>query len=379
MDRKTRREFLEKSLLAAAAVPVAGMASCALDAPRMSSMSPNDTVRVAVIGVRGRGRSHIKGFKNQRNVEVAAICDADEGVIGDAMRSVPKAKYYKDIRKLLEDRSIDAVSIATPNHWHSLAAIWALQAGKHVYVEKPISHNVFEGRKVVEAARRYNRIVQHGTQSRSSLGTQKGIEFIRGGGLGRVKVAHALCFKWRPSIGKVDGPQKPPATCDYNLWTGPAEMQPLTRTQLHYDWHWVYNTGNGDIGNQGVHQMDIARWGLGKSGLPQTVQSLGGRFGYDDDGNTANTQLSLMDYGDSQILFEVRGLESERIGTTKVGVFFYCDEGVLLSNSYKKTAYPTRFECSAEQATQPPIESALNFAVPGRNPRDDPRHRAPPA
>ena len=331
MSNSTRREFL-LAAAAAAAVPMVPRPAYA----GAGRSSPSDAIRIAVIGVRGRGRAHIGAFKKSADAEVVAICDADEGVIAAAMKAVPKAKYYRDIRKLLEDESIDAVSIAMPNHWHSLATIWALEAGKHVYVEKPISHNVREGREVVDAVRDRELIVQHGTQARSAKATQDALEWLREGGLGKVKVAHALCYKRRETIGVVDGPQKPPATLDYDLWTGPAELEPLMRKNLHYDWHWVFNTGNGDIGNQGVHQMDIARWGLGRADFPRRVVSCGGRLGYDDDGNTPNTQVSLLDYGDQQLIFEVRGLKTEPYMSTSIGVIFQCDDGYLVSSSHNK-------------------------------------------
>lgn len=334
MRRTNRREFLGDSLLASAAAISAGMISAPLVARPARRAARNEVIRVGVIGVRGRGRGHIAGFLRSPDSEVAAICDPDEGVINLAMEAAPEAKYYRDIRDLLDDPNIDAVSIATPNHWHSLASIWAIQAGKHVYVEKPISHNVFEGGQVAAAAKKYGRIVQHGTQGRSHQATREGIAWMREGGLGKVLIARGLCYKRRQSIGKVTGPQKPPATLDYDLWTGPAEFGPLRRKNLHYDWHWVYNTGNGDIGNQGVHQMDIARWGLGQDALPTSVISCGGRLGYDDDGNTANTQIAVYDYGDSQAIFEVRGLPTDAYKTAHIGTIFHCEHGYVVSTSY---------------------------------------------
>ncbi len=337
MSDTSRRHFLGQSLLVAAmaaAGPAAPAFSRVLDGRRVS---PNERIRVGVIGVRGRGRAHIGGFKKSPDAEVVAICDCDEGVIGPAQKSVPEAEYYRDLRELLADDSIDAVSIATPNHWHSLAAIWALQAGKHVYVEKPVSHRVFEGRKLVEAAAKYGKVVQVGTQARSQPATREAMQWLLEGGLGRVQRAYGLCYKRRQSIGKVDGPQEPPATLDYELWTGPAPMKPLMRTNLHYDWHWDFDTGNGDIGNQGVHQMDIARWGLGLDRHPERVQAVGGRYGYVDDGNTPNTQLALLDYGDREVLFEVRGLETPAHPRgASIGVVFQGEEGYLVSASYEK-------------------------------------------
>ncbi|MHC5022786.1 MAG: Gfo/Idh/MocA family protein [Planctomycetota bacterium] len=337
MTQSNRREFLEQSLLtAAAAVTLPGMTGAVLaqDAARPAKRS--DVLRVGVVGVRGRGRGHIGAFKKSPDAEVVAICDPDSGVIGPAVEAVPNATYYEDIRRLLDDPTIDVISIATPNHWHALATIWALQAGKHVYVEKPISHNVAEGRAVVNAARRYGRLVQHGTQARSNVATRDAIAWLRAGGLGRVTRARGLCYKRRQSIGRVDGPQPPPATLDMDLWTGPARLEPLMRAELHYDWHWVFNTGNGDIGNQGVHQMDIARWGLGLDDFPQRIRSCGGRVGYVDDGETPNSQLVTYDYGEKQIIFEVRGLATDPYRTASIGVVFHGERGYMVSSSYAK-------------------------------------------
>ncbi len=350
MGNVTRRKFLEGSLAAtgaaAVSMPLTGALSGQADQvePVFPDLEPRDEpVRVGVIGVRGRGRGHVGAYKGSKKAEVVAICDADEAVIGGAMKAVPNAKYFKDLRNMLEDPNIDAVSIATPNHWHSLASIWALQAGKHVYVEKPLSHNIFEGRKLVEAAVENKRLVQHGTQSRSAKATRDAIAWMQAGHLGKVLIARALCYKRRGSIGKVKGPQKIPANCDYDLWTGPAEMRPLRRKKMHYDWHWDFNTGNGDLGNQGVHQMDIARWGLGAEGHPDRVMSCGGRLGYDDDGDTPNTLVTCMDYGEQKLIFEVRGLPTkaypsqERYKGAKIGVVFHCENGYLVIGSYAKS------------------------------------------
>ena len=332
---QTRREFFD-SLLAAAAVGATTLSARPLFARSPRRRSPNETIRVGVIGVRGRGRAHISAFKNMENVKVAALCDADSSVVDLAMRSVPDAKYYQDMRQMMDDDSIDVISIATPNHWHSLATIWALQAGKHVYVEKPLSHDVYEGRALVEIARRSGLVVQHGTQARSATATRDAMQFLHEGGIGEVSLARGLCYKRRNSIGKVDGPQTPPEDCDYKLWCGPAGMHPLTRKQLHYDWHWNFKTGNGDMGNQGVHQMDIARWGLGVDTLPTSIMSLGGRVGYVDDADTPNTQVSLFDYGDKQLIFEVRGLKTPAYKGASLGVVFEGETGYLVSASYNR-------------------------------------------
>jgi predicted dehydrogenase len=244
---------------------------------------------------------------------------------------------YTDLRKLLENPETDAVSIATPNHWHALAAIWAIQAGKDVYVEKPVSHEVWEGRQLVAAARHYQRIVQTGTQSRSSLAIAQAIRWLKEGNLGKIHCARALCYKRRRSIGKVDGPQPIPPSIDYNLWCGPAPNGPLRRQHLHYDWHWVWPTGNGDIGNQGIHQMDLARWILGETALSPRVLSLGGRLGYQDDGTTPNTQIALHDYPSAPLIFEVRGLPADttdqKMDTyhgASIAALAECEGGVLV-------------------------------------------------
>ena len=315
MSSTNRRKFLEQSLLATATGLAASLAPRHAIAQRKGRRSANEVIRVATIGVNGRGGSHVSGFKSLPNVEVAAICDCDEAVgrkkIAALEKSVDyKVKFYQDIRDLLNDETIDCVSVATPNHWHALAAIWAIQHGKHVYVEKPVSHNVSEGRRIVQAARKYDRCVQTGTQSRSTQGTVDAIEFMHGGGIGEVNLARGLCYKRRKSIGKV-GNYDVPASVDYNLWLGPAPDKSLNRERFHYDWHWQWDYGNGDLGNQGIHQMDIARWGLDVDNIGDGIVSYGGRFGYVDSGQTANTQVSIHSMGDKKLVFEVRGLAGE--------------------------------------------------------------------
>jgi predicted dehydrogenase len=340
----SRREFLIESAVGAAGLAglaVLGNPLLAAAEKAAKKADANDTLHVAVVGVNGRGMAHVGGFlQKSLNTVITHVCDADSAVIGSAMKKVEDAqkaapKYEQDFRRLLDDKSIDIISIATPNHWHALMAIWALQAGKHVYVEKPVSHNVSEGRRIVEAARHHNRICQAGTQSRSMSGMRESIDFVHNGGIGKVRLARGLCYKPRPSIGKVTGEQPLPTTCDYDLWCGPAAKLPLTRKKLHYDWHWVWNTGNGDLGNQGIHQMDIARWGLGKPELAKSVLSVGGRFGYVDDGETANTQVSVFDYGDAELIFEVRGLSTKDQFGAKIGVIFYGSDGYLVCPSYE--------------------------------------------
>src|SRR3989440_4042321 len=279
-----RREFLKTS---GKAITV-GAATLALGGKVLGA---NDRVRVAICGVRGRGNDHIKGFANVPNAEIAALCDVDESVLANRLGDVqklgkPKPKAYTDIRKLLEDKDIDAISIATPNHWHSLMGIWACQAGKDVYVEKPCSHNAFEGRQLVKAVKKYNRICQHGSQSRSNPGMIDAIQKVQNGTIGDVYLGRALCYKWRAAIGHTS--EEPvPAGVNYDLWTGPAPLKSFTRNRFHYNWHWIWDTGNGEVGNQAIHEIDIARWGLGVR-FPVQVSAMGGHFMFDDDQETPN-------------------------------------------------------------------------------------------
>src|SRR5437667_6487800 len=311
MKTMNRRSFLKSTALTAAAVSRPASSWARLP-------GANDEIRVAVVGFGGRGKDHISELRGlaKKNVRIVALCDVDKTILDAAVAQFSKrnekVEGFTDIRKLLELQDLDAVSIATPNHWHSLATILAVQAGKDVYVEKPVCHNVWEGSKMVEAARKHKRIVQAGTQSRSSQAIKEAIEWVRAGNLGKIVIARGLCYKPRTSIGKVDGPQPIPPGVDYDLWCGPAEKLPLMRKRLHYDWHWVWNTGNGDLGNQGIHQMDICRWFLGEMELAPYVISTGGRLGYVDDGETANTQIIYQGYEKAPLIFEVRGLPESK-------------------------------------------------------------------
>ena len=349
MDFFSRREFLERSAILAAAFAAGSRGAAAAEPEPTQKGSANDNLRVAVVGVHGRGMSHVNGFAGKNNCEVVTICDCDEGVVKKAMETVEKVqgaapKFEQDIRKMLDDKSIDIVSIATPNHWHALAAVWAMRAGKHVYCEKPATHNVHEGRLMVQAARKYKKVCQVGTQSRSTTGMKEAIQYLHDGKIGTVGLAYGTCYKPRPSIGKVPGPQEPPKTMDYDLWCGPAQViAPHRKTKfgtVHYDWHWTWEYGNGDFGNQGVHEADKARWGLNIPGLPNSVVSVGGRFGYVDDGETPNTMLSLYDYGKAQMLFEVRGLDTKDYKGAKVGNIWFGDKGYVVCPNYSSgTAY----------------------------------------
>ena len=331
-----------------------------LAAPFSRVRGANDTIRVCVVGINGRGGSHIGGFGDIEGVQVVALCDVDRKVLESKARAFEK-KYsrkpetYLDIRQMLENKNIDAISIATPNHWHSLATIWACQAGKDVYVEKPCSHNIFEGRKCVEAARKYNRIVQHGTQSRSSGGWAKQIAAVKSGKYGKLLVSKGAASKGsgtgRWSIG-FKPIQEPPESLDYNIWLGPAQEQPYHENLVHYNWHWFWPTGNGEIGNQGVHQMDIARWAIDDEGLPRSVISMGGRWvnsteghpPFTDQAETPNCQLTVMDFGGPLLVFEVIGLVDKpgldgKKYPNNVGNEFYLEEGVIKEDEDRKTKF----------------------------------------
>ena len=347
-----RRRFLQNSAALAAslsAFELASSRSLAADGPdevkakakEGKKVGPNDQIRVAIIGVnglKGRGMEHVGSYLKLKDARITTLCDVDKNNVGPATKAIgavygSEPKYVQDLRKVFDDPEVDVVSIATPNHWHSLATIWACQAGKDVYVEKPVSHNIFEGRKAVEAARKYQKIVQTGTQCRSHKGIQDAMEFLHSGKLGQIFMAKGLCYKTRNSIGhKPEGPV--PDGLDYDLWTGPAELRPFNPNRLHYNWHWMWNTGNGDLGNQGIHQMDLARWGLGKNQFPNTVMASGGRYGYKDDGETPNTQSVAFEFDDALLQFEVRGLATNDELGVRVGDIFYGTEGVLAITSY---------------------------------------------
>ena len=307
----------------------------------------NDRVRVACIGIGGRGKDHIGGYSKLDNVEIAAICDVDDSHIAKGLGQIealgkPKPQTYKDIRKLLEDKTIDAISISTPNHWHTLMAVWGCQAGKDVYVEKPCAHNMFEAKQVVAAARKYNRMVQQGSQIRSSRAVQEAVQKMRDGLIGDVYMARGLCFKYRNTIGRTPVSDVPQGV-DYDLWTGPAPKRPFTHNRFHYNWHWFWDTGNGDLGNQGIHEVDIARWGLGVR-YPVKVSAIGGHFMFDDDQETPNTLNCAYEFNENgkrkMMEFEVRHWMSNGEGTVRergnnaIGNLFYGSKGYLNVDSY---------------------------------------------
>ncbi|MGD1069877.1 MAG: Gfo/Idh/MocA family oxidoreductase [Bryobacteraceae bacterium] len=318
-----------------------------------AAASPNDTIRIATVGLRSRGKSHLQAFTSLPKVDLVAICDVDNDVLGKASAFVESKRgkapaTYTDLRKLLEDKSIDAISIATPNHQHTIQAIWAMQAGKDVYVEKPCSHDMFETRQIVAAARKYNRIVQMGSQSRSNIALQEAMQKMKEGLIGDVYHARGLCYKWRDTIGRKPD-EAVPAGVDYDLWLGPAPQRAFSQNRFHYNWHWNWDYGNGDIGNQGIHEMDIARWGLGVK-YPTRVSAIGGHFMFDDDQQTPNTLAVAYEFDEAgkkkMMTFEVRHWMTNHEAdihefdtSTKsntIGNLFYGSNGYLAIDGYTK-------------------------------------------
>lgn len=337
MSNINRREMLKMSLpatIGAFAIPTI--------IPN-TAFGANDRLRIAVIGVNGRGKDHINGFMALPNVEIATFCDVDKVVSSNAAKEFEK-KYNKkvateqDLRKVFDDNNIDAVSVATPNHWHALAAVWACQAGKDVYLEKPISHDFNEGQKIIAAAKKYNRIVQHGVQRRSSKAIKEAVQHLRNGLIGNVYMARGINYKWRPSLGKLENSPVPDGL-DWNLWQGPAEARPFSKNYVHYNWHWHWNYGNGEIGNQGIHELDMALWGM-DLGFPEEITSAGGRYLWDDCRETPEVLTTTFNYPKQKkiIEFEVRPWMSNKEDGVEVGNIFYGDKGYMVVpnyNSYK--------------------------------------------
>jgi predicted dehydrogenase len=358
--QRTRRQFLQNSLFAAAAA-VAPTAPVFSERAAAQGTSPNDKLLCAVIGCNGRGGDHIGAYARRKDVEIAYIVDIDQKVGEKACAKIEKdtgrrPKWVKDMRTVFDDKSVHFISTATPNHWHALCGVWAMQAGKDAYIEKPISHDIPEGAALVAAAKKYGRICQVGTQCRSNPALKNAMQFLADGGIGQVNFARGLCYKRRKSIGPL-GDYPIPLEADFDLWSGPAPFTSpkLTRPSFHYDWHWQRLYGNGDSGNQGPHQTDIARWGLGINRHPNSVIAYGGRLGYQaerddpnyvDAGDTPNTEIAIYDYGDKCMVFETRGLSVDNsadieIATmfdstkgNKIGVIFYGSDGYLVQREY---------------------------------------------
>jgi len=323
MSESTRRRFLVNT--------AAGVASTAAIASATSrAAGANKRVRVGVIGCGGQGRVHIRSLVSLDDVELVYVCDVDSDHLAKAVAESgeAKAKGVDDLRTILDDRSIDAVTIATPDHWHTPAALLAIEAGKHVYVEKPCAHNIHEGRLLLEAARKNNRVVQHGTQSRTSPGIRKAIEMLHGGAIGEVLLAR--CWNWqrRNDIGH-GTPSAPPAGVNYERWVGPAEMVPFQANRFHYNWHWWHNFGCGGIGNDGIHELDYTLWGLGVTTNPTTIAAVGGKYYFDDDQEFPDMQ---------QVTFEFTG-EGDDVGKRRMLVY----EQRLWS-----TNYPFNVDAGAE-------------------------------
>ena len=308
------------------------------------SFGANDRVGIAVLGLNGRGTEHVRSVIASKDAEVVALCDPDIAVASKRAGEFEQ-KYQKkvlveqDYRKVYDNRNIDAVTIATPNHWHALLAIWACQAGKDVYVEKPATHNIYEGRKLIEAAYKYDRIVQHGVQLRSFDTVREAVGHLRNGLIGRVYMSRGMVFRWRPDIGN-KGISKVPEELNYDLWCGPAPMAPFTQNLVHYNWHWHWNYGNGDVGNQGIHQTDLCMWGL-DVGLPERITSMGGKFLWDDCKEVPEIQTSIYHYPKEKkiIQFEVRNWCTNREDGVGVGNIFYGDKGYMVidGNGYYQT------------------------------------------
>jgi predicted dehydrogenase len=334
MKKISRREILKKGIPAAL-----GVFAIPTLIPS-TAFGANDRLRVAIIGVNGRGKDHIQGFMKLANVEVATLCDVDN-VVSAAVAADFEKKYGKkvanqqDLRKVYDDKNIDAVSVATPNHWHALAAIWACQAGKDVYLEKPTSHDFNEGQKVIAAAKKYNRIVQHGVQRRSSEAVQEAVKHLREGLIGNVYMARGINYKWRPSLGKLEtGPI--PNGLDWNLWQGPAEARQFSKNYVHYNWHWHWNYGNGEIGNQGVHELDMALWGM-DLGFPEEISSSGTKnYLWDDCRETPEVLTTTFNYPKQKkiIEFEVRPWMGNKEDMVDVGNIFYGDKGYMVVPNY---------------------------------------------
>lgn len=348
-----RREFIRKSVYGTAGIAIGGVGFSR--SSYNSIIGANDRITVAVIGIRGQGGTHINSFlgmKDSKNVRLKTICDVDEATWDQRVKTIvsragetPKTEW--DMRKVFEDKEIDAVSFATPNFWHALGTIWACQAGKHVYVEKPATHRVWEGRKMVEAARKYNVLVQTGFQNRSIPQVMAAIKFLHDGGIGDVFMAKGLCFKPRDSFG-IAPDSEPPASLHYDMWLGPCQWQPYNEKKVHYNWHWHWATGGGDTANQGPHQFDIARWGLNKNEHPVYIYSTGGLYGIDPkecSQETPNTQTSLFKYSDGKVLeFETRGRYTNSEGQLgiQIGNIFYGTEGYLEINGSQWKAFRRR-------------------------------------
>jgi predicted dehydrogenase len=348
-----RRSFLKCAGASALALGLPGIRLAA------AAAGANNDVRIAVVGigsadakggVGGRGRQLISALARVRGARIVALCDIDQRILnrqaGELKDRGPAVATYGDLRRVFDSKEVDAVVVATPNHWHALATVWACQAGKDVYVEKPLSYNIWEGRQMVAAARKYDRIVQCGTQARTSSAEREAVEWLQRGEIGPMRYGRVILYRERSSIGKVTAPTPIPAEVDYDLWCGPAPKLPLKRQQLHYDWHWVWPTGSGEMGNNGVHHIDVCRWALKLDTIAPRVISLGGRFGFEDDGETPNTHVALLDYEGTPIYCEVRGMPEKKgskvmdsFQNTRLGALIQCEGGYFTGAHLSGTAF----------------------------------------
>ncbi len=355
MKRINRRDMVKSTL---AGGLLLGLHEPVLQSARRAhAAGPDSEVRLALIGlggidvegsVGGRGRQLLQQIREVPGARVVAVCDVDEALLHHGVQLLKehgdRVAAHVDLRRVLDDKNIDAVVIATPNHWHALATIWACQADKDVYVEKPFSHSIWEGRQMVAAARKHNRIVQVGTQNRSSTNLAEAFEYIHSGQLGPIRFVHAIIYRPRGGIGRVDAPTPVPSSIDYNLWCGPTPLAPVMRKQLHYEWHWFWSTGDGEIGNNGPHTIDIGRWALGQDQLPPRALSIGGRFGVDDSAETPNTQIAMFDYKPAPLICEVRNLVKQgtdigKFRGTSGGVVVDCEEGYYVGGAAGGTVF----------------------------------------
>ncbi len=346
MSTLTRRKFLTKTATGLAA---AGLGSTLSSRAWAQPVGANGDIRLGIVGLGIKGSHHIKILREIKGVRVVALCDVDQVYLDRASKEFKQAgqavKTYRDYRILLEDKDIDAVIIATPNHWHTLQALWACQAGKDIYLEKPVCHDIWEGLRLLEMEKKYGRIIQGGTQNRSNAEFKEGLKYLRSGALGKVKWIHGIDWKYRRSMGRRRGPQRVPATVDYDLYRGPAAMKPLYRSRLHYDWHWFWDTGNGDMGNIAAHIVDNIRHIMGDDRQPDKVMSLGGRFVYDDDGETPNVHMACFDYGDIPAYAEIRtipykpgGDYMDNLRGTRQSEIVQCEDGYI-AFGYTTSAY----------------------------------------
>jgi predicted dehydrogenase len=353
----------------------AGMALTAAQATRV--MGANDRVHIGIVGLGGRGQAHMKVYSELPDARIVALCDVNQEALERGQAKVlnatrEKPKGFADMLEVFADKDVQAVSMPLPNHWHALATIRACQHGKDVYVEKPACHNVFEGQRMIDAARKYNRVVQVGSQGRSAPHKIKAIGLLNDGVIGKIYLSKGLCYKRRKSIGHTPDSPTPPGL-DWDKFLGPAPMRPFNQNRFHYNWHWFWDTGNGDIGNQGIHQMDIARWGFGRPGLPMSVVSTGGKYVYQDDQETPNTQIATFNYGDGEIMFEVRGIMTgneggigaDRRGGNVIGNLFYGSEGWMALDDrsfqvYKGDPAEKTMDEKAEATDNPHFQNFLN-------------------